>query len=82
MLQSIEAEIGSDGHVRLRDPIQLQGRHRAIVTVLEALEETTPPRGSREAVLSLLDSPAFKNRPGYPVKEIESHVNEAHNSWD
>ncbi|HAT50255.1 MAG: hypothetical protein HQL07_14005 [Nitrospirae bacterium] len=38
MLKSVEAEIGADGRVRLREPLPLSCRHRAVVTVLERLD--------------------------------------------
>ncbi|MBF0176782.1 MAG: hypothetical protein HQL63_08045 [Magnetococcales bacterium] len=38
MMRSCEAEVSADGQVRLREPMVLRGRHRAVLTVLEPLE--------------------------------------------
>lgn len=37
-MHSYEAEVSADGQVRLREPVVLRGRHRAILTVLSPLE--------------------------------------------
>ncbi|MEO5330127.1 MAG: hypothetical protein H7829_18015 [Magnetococcus sp. THC-1_WYH] len=39
----MEAEIGVDGRVWLREPLPLSCRHRAVVTVLEPLESAENP---------------------------------------
>ncbi|MBF0175428.1 MAG: hypothetical protein HQL63_01060 [Magnetococcales bacterium] len=38
MLKAVEAEVGENGQIRLREPLVLRGWHRAVLTVLEPLE--------------------------------------------
>ncbi len=45
MKQTVEAIIDEQGHIRLMEPIEIKGRHRALVTILDSLpgemDETT-----------------------------------------
>ncbi len=43
MMHSYEAEVGRDGKVRLREPLALRDRHRAVVIVMEPMEASEPP---------------------------------------
>jgi len=38
MMQSIEAEVSKQGHIKFCEPIQLEQRYRAIVTLVEPIE--------------------------------------------
>ena len=49
MMHSYEAEVSADGQVRLREPMVLRGRHRAVLTVLEPLESDEIASGSMES---------------------------------
>lgn len=40
MTHAYEAEVDENGQVRLQKPLMLHRRHRAVLTVLEPLEET------------------------------------------
>jgi hypothetical protein len=46
MIRTLEAMIDEHGEVRLAEPIRLQGKHRALVTVLEE-----PPAEAMETAL-------------------------------
>lgn len=70
MLHSYEAEVGEDGKVQLREPLELRGRHRAVVTVLEPLgtDETTVHQSDghqdwRRFAGIMKDSPHFQGDP-------------------
>lgn len=48
MLQMLEAVIDEDGNVHLAEPVTLEGRHRALVTVLAE----PPDEAKRTGILS------------------------------
>ena len=69
-MRSYKAEIGKDGKVRLREPLTLRGRHRAVVTVLEPLETDEAPTQLTNKVLDwqrfagiMKDTPHFNGDP-------------------
>lgn len=69
MMHSYEAEVSADGQVRLREPMVLQGRHRAVLTVLEPLESDeiagvmeSPPNWRHFAGM-MKESPHFNGDP-------------------
>lgn len=69
MLQAIEAEISPDGKVTLLEPVHLAHRARAVVTILSPIDETTPKRGSGQALMGILDSAEFVGaKPGDPER--------------
>ena len=70
MMQSYEAEVREDGQVRLREPLALRGRYRAVLTVLEPLEaERTDarivgePQDWRRFVGTMRRASLFKDDP-------------------
>lgn len=70
MMHTYEAEVGEDGRVRLCEPIALQGRHRAVVTILEPLGEeggvskkNTTAQDWRQFTGIIKDSPHFNGDP-------------------
>jgi hypothetical protein len=71
MLQTVEAEVGENGQIRLRSPLVLRGWHRAVLTVLEPLTEEdneagqtlVPHRDWHRFVGTLKDSPRFNGDP-------------------
>lgn len=80
MLKTVEAEIRPDGTVTLLEPLRVKNISRALVTVLENGDIAN--NGNLSAVLELIQSPAFKNRKGYPAEQIEAQIEEARNSWE
>ena len=80
MLQTVEAEISADGTVTLLEPVPVNGKTRALVTVLENGDKTE--EGNGKAVVALLQTPEFKNRRSYLAEEIEAQVTEARDSWE
>ncbi|NGZ27879.1 MAG: hypothetical protein G8345_13445 [Magnetococcales bacterium] len=70
MLKAVEAEVGENGQVRLREPLILQGWHRAVLTILEPLQtvetgaHTAGAPGSWHRHVGVMkDSPHFKGDP-------------------
>ena len=80
MLKTVEAEIRPDGTVTLLEPLQVNGKTRALVTVLENGDRAN--KGNVLAVLELMQSPEFKNRRSYSAAQIEAQIEEARNSWE
>lgn len=50
MLKAVEATIGTDGAVRLHEPVQLKHSCRAIVTIIEDSEASETAYLSQEAL--------------------------------
>ncbi|MBF0153027.1 MAG: hypothetical protein HQL64_04725 [Magnetococcales bacterium] len=84
MLQAVEAEIGEDGEVRLLEPLALQGRHRAVVTVLGPIDgvETGLLPGSGAALLALLDKSRLPSASRLTAEEIDAQIQEERKAWD
>lgn len=80
MHKTVEAEIRSDGTVTLLEPVDVTVTSRALVTILE--NGARAGSGNVQAVLELLKSPEFANRPSHPAEEIEKQIEEARNSWE
>jgi hypothetical protein len=80
MLKTVEAEIKPDGTVTLLEPLRVNSKTRALVTLLENGDGAK--KGNVSSVLELLQSPEFKNRRSYPVEQIEAQIEEARNSWE
>lgn len=82
MLTTIEAEIDTNGKVKLLEPVRVKKRTRAIVTILEEANGQIEEKGNGEALLALLKSPLFQNRKVYSDEEIDRQIEENRNSWD
>ena len=80
MLQTVEAEIKTDGTVTLLEAVDVKTTTRALVTVLENGDESK--KGNVRQILELIRSPGFKERPSYSAEEIEAQIAEARNSWE
>ncbi|MBF0295242.1 MAG: hypothetical protein HQL96_08625 [Magnetococcales bacterium] len=70
MLQSVEAEIGEDGQIQLREPLTIHGPCRAVVIVLGPLAKemaneriSASSLGWRRHVGAMKDSPHFNGDP-------------------
>ena len=80
MLQTVEAEIRTDGTVTLLEAVDVKTTTRALVTVLE--NGVSTERGNVRQILELIRSPAFKERASYSPEAIEAQIEEARNSWE
>ncbi len=82
MYQTIEAEIGKDGRVVLKEPVTLSERRRAVVTILEPLAENKVEKGNSQQILELLNSPEFQGPPSLSPEEMETIIQENRNAWE
>ncbi|MBA4183051.1 MAG: hypothetical protein H0X49_03460 [Acidobacteria bacterium] len=80
MMQTVEAEINVDGTVTLLEPVRVNVKTKALVTVLENGGDSGKENVS--SVLELMQSDEFKNRRSYPAEQIEANIEEARNSWE
>ncbi len=80
MMQTVEAEINVDGTVTLLEPVRVNVKTKALVTVLENGGDSGKENVS--SVLELMQSDEFKNRESYPAEQIEANIEEARNSWE
>ena len=60
MIKTIEAVVDQEGRVRLLEPVELHGQHRALVTILEEEPEVAP---GETALLSEASLGEDWNRP-------------------
>lgn len=82
MLTTVEAEIDTNGNVRLLEPVEIKKTTRAIVTLLEETSGAKNENGNAEKVLAFLNNPKFKNRKSYSSEEIKAQIQEARDSWE
>lgn len=82
MLQTVEAEIDADGNVRLLEPVRVEKRTRALVTLLDRPADQIAIEGNAAAILKLLRSPEFASRRSYSAEEIEAQIRENRDSWE
>lgn len=81
MLQTVEAEIDVNGEIRLLEPLRVEKKTRAIITLLEnGSDPQIKPNTNR--LLELLRNPEFVNRSSYSAAEIEAQIEENRNSWE
>ncbi len=88
MLQTIKAEIDVNGKVRLLEPVRVERRTRALVTLLDEADEQTQERvdaqaqGNVAAALEFLRTHRLPEAARSSVEEIEAQIQENRNSWD
>ncbi len=69
MLQTVRAEIDVDGNVRLLEPVRVERRTQALVTLLDEADERvqeraeTPKRGNVAAALEFLSTASSATNP-------------------
>lgn len=80
MLQTVEAEVDTNGTVHLLEPLHVKKRTRAIVTLIE--QPVQENKGNVGKILEMMQTPEFKNRKSYSAEEIEAQIEENRNSWD
>lgn len=82
MLQTVEAEVDTDGSVRLLEPLHVTKMSRALVTLLDT--ETVPAsrKGSAAELLKFLQENRLPENARPRMEEIEEQVAEARESWD
>ena len=84
MLQTFEVIVEPDGAIHPTEELHVEAPTRAILTLLETSTpaEAKPARGSGAAILALLQTPRFANRPSADPKEIEQRIQNLRNDWD
>jgi hypothetical protein len=86
MLQTIEVEIDSSGHIHPLEPLTFVPSGRAYLTLLPAAENEFRATiisgdGSAAKALELLASPRFALRPAALADEVQQRINELRNDW-
>ncbi|MBF0622811.1 MAG: hypothetical protein HQL54_12895 [Magnetococcales bacterium] len=88
MLLSVEVEISADGQITLCEPLELHGKHRAILTVLEPLETTSKTdssvstAGNGHALLKALRDNPLPPESRRSADEIEAQIRAEREAWD
>jgi hypothetical protein len=82
MLQTIEIEIDSSGHIHPLEPLSFRPAGRVLLILLEPPHNSSSPRGSAEMALALLASPRFTNRPEASPDEVRQRIAALRNEWD
>ena len=76
MLHAIEVIVEPDGLIRPLEELHVKVPTRGVLTLLETSPPTVvkPERGNGAAVLALLQTPRFANRPSADPEEIEQRI--------
>lgn len=86
MLQAIEVIVEPSGTIRPLDEFHVTVPTRAVLTLLPTAApppaEPTPELGNGAAILALLKTPRFAQRPLADAEEVERRINELRNDWD
>ena len=81
MLQTVEAEITTDGTVTLLEAVDVKTTTRALVTVLENGGEVKEKGNVRE-ILEFLQNNRLPAASRRTPEEMEAQIEENRNSWD
>lgn len=82
MLQTVKAEVGIDGCVRLLEPLHVTQTSPAIVTLLNTENGYAKPRkGNALAVLQFLQENQLPESALPTAEEMEAQILEARESW-
>lgn len=87
MLQTIQVEIDSTGHIRPIESLSLKPVGRALLTLLDNPVENIPlmpeeERGSVTRALTLLSSLRFVHRPATKLDEVKQRIAAIRDEWD
>jgi hypothetical protein len=84
MLQAIEVIVEPGGTIRPLDELHVTVPTRAVLTLLAPattpLDEPEP--GNGVAILTLLKTPRFAQRPLADAAEVEQRIKDLRNDWD
>ncbi len=81
MLQTIEAEVDTNGTVRLLERVEITAPCRALVTILDDSINSSA-KGNAAALLEFLRVNRLPASARLTVEEIEEQIAEAHTSWE
>ena len=84
MLRAIEVIVEPNGVIRPLEELHVETPTRGVLTLLETPSLTAEKleRGSAEAILALLQTPRFANRPPTDPEEIDAQIREEREAWD
>jgi len=82
MLQAIEVIVEPNGLIRPLEELHVKTSTRAVLTLLEAPPPEQPPeRGNGAAVLALLQTPRFAQRPAADAEEVAQRIQNLRDDW-
>jgi hypothetical protein len=84
MLQTIEIEIDTSGHIHALEPLGFIPSGRALLTLLDRQDvsrDSTPVGKARDA-LALLSSARFAQRPVAGAEEVYRRIAALRDEWD
>lgn len=82
MLQTVEAELNTDGTIRWLEPLPVTKPSRVLVTLLEANNGAQARQGNTAALLEFLRHNRLPESARPSPEEIEAQIEENRNSWD
>lgn len=84
MLQAIEVIVKPGGNIRPLEEFHVTTPTKAVLTLLEAIKplEEEPEQGDGKAVLALLQTSRFANRPQTDTGEVEQRIHTLRNDWN
>lgn len=82
MLRTLEATLDPQGKLHFREEVNLSQPQRVLVTLLEEHPAQEPGAGSVQALLGLLSSAAFRDRPAGSAAELEATVEQIRGALD
>lgn len=80
MLQAIEVIVEPSGIIRPLDEFHVSVPTRAVLTLLSPAEPAPEP-GNGSAILALLQTPRFAQRPLAESEEVDRRINDLRNDW-
>jgi hypothetical protein len=81
-MQTIKAEIDTNGVITLLEPVKIKRKARATVTVFDDLPEDIPANGTARSLLEFLRSNRLPLESKPTAEEIDAQIAEARDSWE
>ena len=82
MLVSVEAEVNVNGEVEVLEPLKVQKRTRAIVTLLDDAGDNDTAKGNGSSMFQFLRDNPLPESSRRSAQEIDETIEELRNSWD
>lgn len=81
-MQTLKAEIDTNGVITLLEPVKLKRKARAAVTVFDDTPDDIPADGTARKLLEFLRSNRLPVGSKPTAEEIDSQIAEARDSWE
>lgn len=82
MLHAIEVIVEPSGLIRPLEELHVNVPTKAVLTLLESPPAEQPPeRGNGTAVLALLQTPRFAQRPAADAEEVAQRIQNLRDDW-